>query len=341
MDIKILENEDDSTVNDDSTTYAQPIQPGEAPGRGVEVRVSKPYSSPMYLAKSVSDEYGVCVLDAVPGGVIFVYGVKGNTYYELADRFVQGGRIKATLRPNGKMPVVPIAASLTVSRTSVFEGDTITFYLTVQGLPLTPKSYTITGVNSNDIGGASLTGSITLTDQAALPGQYRTGSGTLVLTAGDIGGGNKTLTLTLDDMIGGQVLTSYVTIEDPNSDAAKGTLSIAIDSTGSGLYTPAENYAYAGPGYKIKISLATVNIPNSTIPYTIAGVTSNDISGAALSGGFVVSNGGNAGYNTSYSSLILTVDPALSSFKTLNFVVNYADASSDYLTIYLSSTPPS
>ena len=336
---EILENEDDSSVNDDSTTYVQPLQPGDCPGKGVRVIVTGPNNStPIFKAEGISNAQGVCNLPAVPGGMIFIYGIKGNTYYTPTSLFVNNGTIKTTLRPNGTIPVLPPYASLTSNKLAMRAGETVTFNLNVQGVPLTPKNYTITGVTSSDISGAALTGSISLTESFS-PGRFGVGDGTLVLTAAPVGVANKTFTVTLNDTIGGQVISQSVTIL---SDSVTSTLSIALDTTGTGnsFSAPLQGSASAAPGYKVRISLSTVGVANATLPYTISGVTSSDISGAALTGNFVVSNGYPT-FNSSYSSLILTINPALISNKTLTFTVNNGDSTTSSVIVYISTTPPS
>jgi hypothetical protein len=336
---EILENEDDSSVNDDSTTYVQPLQPGDCPGKGVRVIVTGPnYNTPIFKAEGISNAQGVCNLPAVPGGMIFIYGIKGNTYYTPTSLFVNNGTIKTTLRPNGTIPVLPPYASLTSNKLAMRAGETVTFNLNVQGVPLTSKNYTITGVTSSDISGAALTGSISLTESFS-PGRFGVGDGTLVLTAAPVGLANKTFTVTLNDTIGGQVISQSVTIL---SDSVTSTLSIALDTTGTGnsFSAPLQGSASAAPGYKVRISLSTVGVANATLPYTISGVTSGDISGAALTGNFVVSNGYPT-FNSSYSSLILTINPALISNKTLTFTVNNGDSTTSSVIVYISTTPPS
>ena len=70
-----------------------------------------------------------------------------------------------------------------------------------------------------------------------------------------------------------------------------------INDTSQADSGPAYNLAASSPkvfeGQKVMIILTTLNVPlNTTIPYTITGVTSADIAGAPLTGNFVVDSVG-------------------------------------------------
>jgi len=60
---------------------------------------------------------------------------------------------------------------------------------------------------------------------------------------------------------------------------------------GSALYSLESSLSTVTEGIAFTISLTTVNVENNTlVPYTITGVSSNDISGASLTGSFTVVN---------------------------------------------------
>lgn len=66
-----------------------------------------------------------------------------------------------------------------------------------------------------------------------------------------------------------------------------------INDTSQAVAEPGYNLSASSPkvneGEQVLITLTTVNVPlNTTVPYTITGVTSADIAGASLSGNFSV-----------------------------------------------------
>ena len=333
---QIYEGDDDSSNNDDSTVFSQPIPPGESPKSGVKVTVERPSDTPISRSTGYSDAQGFCQIPFVPGGFLFIRGRKGNKYYTPTFVTVDGGTIKAVLRPNGTVPTWPAAATLTANTFVAYVGGVMTFYLSVQGVDFTPKAYTITGVTSADIGGAALTGTIALTENVGA-GQDNTASGTLQLTAGNVGQTSKTFTLTLNDMIGGSVISRSVTIMGPQNDAQRSTLGLSLDTTGTGMqYFPAASPLSVGPGHKVRVTLATRGIANMSLGYDIAGIISSDINGGSLNGNLQVVNG-NPTANTSLSTLILTINPSFAGSKTAIFTVTFADSSFLSAVLYLSA----
>ena len=144
---------------------------------------------------------------------------------------------------------------------SVNEGESIVIDLLTEGVPNgTLVPYTITGVSSEDIGGVSLTGNFIVGTTDLI---------TLNVTEDALTEGDETLTLTLDN---GQD-TIDVTIVDTSIDPTY---------TLSGSTTVNE-------GDIISIQLDTTDVNGgTTVPYTITGVSSEDINGASLTGVFVV-----------------------------------------------------
>jgi len=333
---QVYEGDDDSSNNDDSTVFIQPNPPGESPKSRVKVTVERRGDTPITKATGYSDEQGFCQIPFVPGGFIFIRGRKGNKYYTPTFVTVDSGTIKAVLRPNGTVPTWPVAASLSANTFIAYQGESIQFSLYVQGVDFTPKAYTITGVTSADIGGAALTGTIALTENVG-PGQDNTASGTLTLTAGDVGQTSKTFTLTLDDTIGGSVISRSVTIMGPQNDAQRSTLGLSLDTTGTGTqYIPYSSPLYVGAGNKVKVTLATRGIANMSLAYNITGIISSDISGGSLSGNLEVVNG-NPTEITSLSTLILTINPFFAGSKTAIFTVTFADSSFLSAVLYLAA----
>ena len=77
---------------------------------------------------------------------------------------------------------------------------------------------------------------------------------------------------------------------------------------GSGLYGLESSSATVTEGNSFTISLTTINVENGTlVPYTITGVSSNDINGASLTGSFtVINNFASIVFNASTDELVET-----------------------------------
>lgn len=163
-------------------------------------------------------------------------------------------------------PPVPVEFEIGGTATSVAnEGDTITAVLT--GTSGATVNYTISGVSSADIGGASLTGSVTLT------------------------GGTASVNITLtEDMTSGEgpETLTFSFVDAGNTYSAD----ILINDTSSVLYIPSTVDVTEGATFSIILNTSNNPQPNGTvIPYTITGdyITQANI-GVPLSGNFVVSN---------------------------------------------------
>lgn len=158
-----------------------------------------------------------------------------------------------------------ISYGLVTSAASVNEGESFTITLTAENVANgTLVGYTITGVDSSDIGNAALTGTFEIgTTQQ------------IVYTASEdsFTDGPETFQMSLD----GTDTVVEVAIGDTS-------LSPIVPSYSLGSSTTSVN-----EGGTFTITLSTTNVDNGTIlPYTISGVTGADIAGAALTGNFVV-----------------------------------------------------
>ena len=130
--------------------------------------------------------------------------------------------------------------------------------------------YTITGVTSDDIDGASLTGNFVVGTVDSI---------TLNVTEDALTEGEETLTLTLDN--------------------GKDNISVILNDTSlTPIYTLSSDVTNVDEGQVLTISLLTENVNTGTVvPYTITGVSSDDIDGAPLTGNFVVSETGDFPYS--------------------------------------------
>jgi len=153
--------------------------------------------------------------------------------------------------------------SLTGSN-NVNEGASAGYLLTTTNITdgtLVP--YTITGVSSADIDGASLTGNFTITSGLATLN--------LTITEDLTTEGNETLTLSLDN--------GKSSIQTVINDTSVEPLPITY-----GLSTTS-NSVNEGDSFTINLSTTNADI-GTAIPYVISGVTTDDISGASLTGNF-------------------------------------------------------
>jgi hypothetical protein len=185
--------------------------------------------------------------------------------------------------------------ALTSTASGVNEGDTFTITLTTTNLVAsTIVPYTITGVNSTDIGGASLTGNFIVGGASSITIQASADT-----TFDD---GTETFTLALDN---GEATTS-VTIADTSLPTATYFLSL--------------NDATPDEGTTLIVTLTTGNVATgTTLGYTISGVTSSDISDASLTGSFVVGT-------TDIISLVLNADETSEGQESLTFALDNGEA---------------
>lgn len=158
-----------------------------------------------------------------------------------------------------------ISYGLVTSAASVNEGESFTITLTAENVDNgTLVGYTITGVDSSDIGNAALTGTFEIgTTQQ------------IVYTASEdsFTDGPETFQMSLD----GTDTVVEVAVGDTS-------LSPIVPS-----YSLGSSATSVNEGGTFTITLSTTNVDNGTIlPYTISGVTGADIAGAALTGNFVV-----------------------------------------------------
>lgn len=196
--------------------------------------------------------------------------------------------------------VVTPTYALTTSASGVNEGETFTITLVTTNLvnsSIIP--YTITGVTSSDINGASLTGSFIVGTTNTL---------TIEATADTVfDDGSETFLLTLDN---GQ---------------ASASVTIADTSKPDPTYFLSPSSATVNEGGSVTITLTTGNVATGTsLPYTITGISTDDIGGASLTGAFVVGT-------TDTRTLNITADETSEGQETLTLSLNNALASQDVI----------
>lgn len=231
--------------------------------------------------------------------------VNGNTGTDYTNyRSLMGGTNAYAHQPYNNANVLTIAGdetitvdagaveatyALTASASSVDEGGSFTVTLTTSGLVNgTIVPYTITGVSSSDINDANLTGSFIIGTSQVL---------SVSVTEDNLfDDGNEVFTLALDDVANRSV---SVTINDTSKPDATYSLSSSRDSLGEG-----ETFV---------ITLVASNVlTGTTIPYTITGISTDDISGEPLTGNFTVGSDMTRTY-------VVTADGLLEGGETLTF----------------------
>lgn len=188
----------------------------------------------------------------------------------IGDGVTPGGNL---LAGSGETPPpTPVPTyTLSTSAAAVDEGDTVTITLNTTNVAngtAVPYTITGTGITAGDLGLVSLTASFTV--------NANTASLVLNITADAVTEGPETFTLTLDSIT--PTTSVSVTINDTSVPAVP-------------TYTLNSSTASVTEGSVFTITLTTTNVANGTaVPYTITGVSSDDIDGDALTGNFVVNS---------------------------------------------------
>tara|TARA_B100000212_G_scaffold244474_1_gene186506 strand:- start:8225 stop:9922 length:1698 start_codon:yes stop_codon:yes gene_type:complete len=172
--------------------------------------------------------------------------------------------------------------SITLITTNVNAGTTIPF--------------TITGVQSADIGGADLTGNFITgtTDTFTYP-----------VTADLSTEGQETFTMTLDGIT--PSVAANVTIAD-------------LSQTPAITYNLTTNLSNVNEGDTFRITLTTGNVdPGETLDYTVTGVTAADLTQGSLTGSFIVGT-------TDYFDFTLAEDLTTEGVESFNIALNNGQA---------------
>ena len=202
----------------------------------------------------------------------FTYPVTSDLSTEGAETFLMtldndpgGTTTSAGVLFNDTSQTPAITYTLTSNLSNVNEGDTFRITLTTGNVdPGVTLDYTVTGVTDADLTTGSLTGSFVV---------GTTDYFDFTLAEDTTTEGVESFNIQLNN---GQA-TAQVQIADTSQAAA-------VSSYSLGRSVPTVN-----EGGTFTITLTTENVANGTsLPYTITGVTSSDINGAALTGDFIV-----------------------------------------------------
>lgn len=183
----------------------------------------------------------------------------------VGDGVTPGGILVA----GGTTPPTSPTYALSRSSATVDEGGTVTITLTTTNVANgTAVPYTITGagITAGDLGLGSLTASFTV--------NANTASLVLNIAADAVTEGPETFTLTLDS------ITPTTSVSVTINDTSVPTVPTYNLSSSSSTVTE---------GSFFTITLTTANVANGTsVPYTITGVSSDDIDGDPLTGNFII-----------------------------------------------------
>ena len=198
--------------------------------------------------------------------------------------------------------------TLSTSASTVNEGGTVTYTLVTQNVAdSTNVPYTITGVSAADLVSGSLTGNFAVNSNTAQVA--------IQIVEDSLTEGTETLTLTLNN----------------------GADSAAVNITDTSLaptYTLSSSVASVNEGSSFTITLNTTDVADATsIPYTVSGVSSADLSGGSLTGNFVIASG------TATATFNLALDLATEGVETFTLALD-SGAASVQVTINDTSQAP-
>jgi len=179
---------------------------------------------------------------------------------------------------------------------SVNEGSSVTFTLsTTNVVNGTLVPYIITGVSSGDLSSGSLTGNFTIASGLA---------STSVTLANDVlTEGSETMVVSLSSGVA--------------------SISVVVNDTSMApTYAIGRSLSAVNEGSSVVFTLSTTNVSNGTVlPYTITGISSNDVTTGSLSGSFTVSN------NLATATITLSADELTEGAETATLTLNNAAAS--------------
>ncbi|WP_183967040.1 Calx-beta domain-containing protein, partial [Quisquiliibacterium transsilvanicum] len=225
---------------------------------------------------------------------------------------IAGAQLAGTVTATGTIinddsapPVLVPSYALSVSTdplavgnvTSANEGQTLYFTVSTENVQAgTVLTYIITGVSGADIGGAPLSGTVTIdaTGAAVIP---------VTLAQDAVTEGNETLTLAVTTP-GGALVRSVTVVDTSTTPVPVETYSVAASGTS------------VNEGGVVTYTISTANVPNGTVlQYEITGVLAVDVSLGSLSGNVVVNNG------AASVSLTLAQDNRTEGAETLAFAL--------------------
>ena len=184
--------------------------------------------------------------------------------------------------------------SLTSSSASVNEGSSVVFTLSTANVANgTSVPYVISGISAGDLSSGSLTGSFTVSNGSA--------STSITLANDVLTEGTETATLS----------------------TAVGSVAVTVNDTSrTPTYAIGRSLSAVDEGSSVVFTLSTTNVANGTVlPYTISGISSNDVTSGSLNGSFTVSNG------LATATITMSADQLTEGAETATLTLNNAAAS--------------
>lgn len=207
-------------------------------------------------------------------------------------RVANGGTVKVLGNNKAKIGLstesqIISAYSLTRSTASINEGSTVTFTLATTGIANGASiPYVVTGISAADLVSGSLTGNFIVNNSSA----------SITLTAANdlTTEGNETLTLSAANQI------ATVLISDTS-------LTPIIESDPGYPYTLSRSVASVNEGSTVVYTISSPFFtPGTIIPYTIGGISQEDLSYGSLTGNFVIGNTNTASLSFTTTTDLLT-----------------------------------
>ena len=207
--------------------------------------------------------------------------------------------------------------SISVSSSQVNEGTNAVINLTTTNVKDGDDwSYSISGISEADISGVGLTGNIVI--------QNNTASFSIPIVADSLTEGNENLSFTINSQLSdsGPILSKSLSITINDT-------SLTPDPT----YTLASSRSSVDEGNSVIFEINTPRVDAGTaLPYTITGISEQDINGGALSGSLTISQNGDASI-----SIPILNDSLTEGAETLLFAIRGMTSS---VTINDTSTTP-
>ena len=182
------------------------------------------------------------------------------------------------------------------SLASVNEGSSVVFTLSTTNVSdgtLVP--YVITGVSLADLASGALTGVFTVSNNIA--------TASITLAADALTEGSETMTVSL------------------SSGVASASV-VVNDTSRTPTYAIGRSLSAVNEGSSVVFTLSTTNVSNGTVlPYTISGISANDVTTGSLTGSFTVSN------NLATATITMSADQLTEGAETATLTLNNAAAS--------------
>ena len=225
----------------------------------------------------------------------------GNDTFLLTLDEVAGKNVSVTINDTSKPDPI---YSLTTSRDSLGEGETFVITLTATNvLSGTVIPYTITGIQSADISGEPLTGTLTVGSDMT-----------------------RTYVVAADGALEGAETATF--------SAAGQTIAVQINDTSNSpiTYNLVATTATIDEGGSFDIDLVVENgIPGITLPYVVTGISASDLSTGSLTGNFVTGT-------TTRQSFTVSEDFTTEGTETFLMTLTSISGVSTFVTINDTST---